>query len=65
MVGCLSGDDAVYRFEVLNLCRITAMGARTHSCINIFSICRYAMHLCVEGVIYIFVVVDKMKSTAL
>lgn len=68
MVGCLSGDDAVYRFEVPNLwrrLRITAVGVRTHSCINIFSICKCLMHLCVEGVINIFVVVDKMKITAL
>lgn len=27
-----------------------AMDARTHSCINIFSSCRYLMRLCVEGI---------------
>lgn len=42
-----------------------AVGVRTHSCINIFSICKCLMHLRVEGVINIFVVVDKMKITAL
>lgn len=42
-----------------------AVGVRTHSCINIFSICKCLMHLCVEAVINIFVVVDKMKITAL